>query len=1304
MFGFSRRSSSQIIARAFALSLCIVLLITSQPVAFIGGEAILAQSNNSERGLSRQSVPNYKMPNWNALLTEGKKTNRPELPRPPLKPPVDCGFNDVECREDKKAKGKIGQNLTPTATPANQIALEASPNPMPNAAAAQAPMSWRQRFGKWANALRNLAQRPSNTTAHSFVATETASHAAPGLSAAAAEPVLAAFAPPVFNSAIEAQTDPHYRLGGDGEDLFTGNYHWSLPLVSLPGRAGFDLNLTLHYNSLVWIKHSGAMYFDHDRYPTLTPGFRLGFPELDGAFGNLHGASTYVAIMPSGRRIELRNVATNAYEAIDSSHYYLTTAGATATLFSPDGTRFIYTMPAGNGVYRCTKIVDRNGNFITVNYANVGTTAAPLWAISTIVDTLGRTVTFNYTNYRLMSITQNWAGQMFYWAQFDYENRTINTNFSVPNAGPANGSSIPVVTRVITGDGARHTFVYNTWGQVEDIWTYGEADNQRAAIDYVFPGSATAQSDCPRFSQRNDYAANWGGASGNGWVSNYFAFDANETYGKVTLPNGVEYKEMFATTGAFRGLVNRTETREGSTLRQFTDYVWEGDGVATSFPPIRPRIVDTKVCDDRDGNGVYNSGTDKLRRTTVSYYAYGNVRLPEIIKEYNEGGGTVYRTRNLNYSLTATADYISNTRRIIGLVYRDRLFAGDHTTLVAQTDYLYDQDPDATMPAYLQDHATAASQHEGTTANAAYKNGVGKPRRGNLNKVLRYSVTGGTASAPITYCTAHNSTGTPFCTTDGISTHKTNIFYNDAFTAGVTTTPATPTWAYPTRVQDPDTFSTMVKYHYDHGGITEQIDPKAYATNNGTKSVTLYDSKGRVERTKVVKDGTDYSYTRNVYGNDHNYVQTFSTVRYSPAGNGQNATEEAVVLHLLDGLSRERITIGEHPGSTGGLKSQYVVYDLMGRVVQSSNPTEIHNSTWAPWGDDASGYKVSTQAYDWKGRPTVKTDQLGKTSTLTYAGCGCAGDNAITATDEMERKTKSYLDLFGRVYKTQTMTTNNIVYATTMTSFDVRDLVLNVTEYAGDTNSTTSQQTVLTYDGHGRLRTRKRPQETVATTFDYYDNDQLQHSKDARNAEGTLTYNNRGLLTMATYVTPGAVAATSSVTFGYDQNGKRTLMDDGPGQVTYQYDSLNRLTSETRRYDFIFNTTGKTFKLDYQYNPAGQLTMLADFATQSVNYVRDKVGQVTGITGSPFGGIPYYTTNKQYRAWGAPKTVTFGTGFSAAAKYTARMQVDEFDMPGVLGGKYTYNNDRQLSTFVAQVTRNNVLVDFDRRMDRTMGY
>src|SRR5262249_48753854 len=63
------------------------------------------------------------------------------------------------------------------------------------------------------------------------------------------------------------------------------SYTYSVPLFSLPGRHGLDLNLSLIYNSLLWQKAGEGVSFNFDSgYQTLggTPsyGFRLDFGAL----------------------------------------------------------------------------------------------------------------------------------------------------------------------------------------------------------------------------------------------------------------------------------------------------------------------------------------------------------------------------------------------------------------------------------------------------------------------------------------------------------------------------------------------------------------------------------------------------------------------------------------------------------------------------------------------------------------------------------------------------------------------------------------------------------------------------------------------------------------------------------------------------------------------------------------------------------------------------------------------------------------------------------------------------------------
>src|SRR5437762_2521206 len=84
-----------------------------------------------------------------------------------------------------------------------------------------------------------------------------------------------------------------------------------------------------------------------------------------------------------------------------------------------------------------------------------------------------------------------------------------------------------------------------------------------------------------------------------------------------------------------------------------------------------------------------------------------------------------------------------------------------------------------------------------------------------------------------------------------------------------------------------------------------------------------------------------------------------------------------------------------------------------------SNPTETSASntnpySWAATGDDATdGWLYFQQTYDWKGRPLVTTNTDNTFKSASYGGCGCAGGQVVTLTDEVNRKQKIYADVLG---------------------------------------------------------------------------------------------------------------------------------------------------------------------------------------------------------------------------------------------------------------------------------------------------
>jgi YD repeat-containing protein len=1076
---------------------------------------------------------------------------------------------------------------------------------------------------------------------------------------------------------LDARLDPLNRTGGGGEDPLSRNFNWSIPLVGLPGRGGLDLGLSLAYNSLAtWTRNGSAISFNDDR-GSPSAGFRLGFPVIQGAYYNSQaGKSSFIMITPSGSRTELRQVGTSTtlYQSVDSS--YLLLDATTMTLKTTTGTQLSYVWM--NGEYECALIKDRNGNYLTINYDTLD-------RIDTVVDTLSRTITFDYDSNGLSAIKQTWAGQTHYWARFTYASKTIQTNFTnLTVYGQQNNSTFTALTSVKLADDSHYDFDYTSWGQVWKISQYtGETTahllNYRS---YNLPvDNSTGQTDCPRFTIRHDWAENWNrdtnGAAQE--VNTYFDAPVDTalpdnllqtvTMAKVTAPDTTYQQIYFAgnvSGGAGsapaweRGLPLLTDTFDsGNTKQRSATTAWTQDDTGVGYQ-LNPRVTETNITDPA-GNHA---------RTSIDYAATTladgvTINLPENTHEYD--GTTQLRRTHITYNLAS--EYTSLTSlRIIGLVSEQTLYGGpiDGETLLSKVSYQYDESGSI-------QGTDAPVQHDNTHYAATFWVG-----RGNVSSVTRHDVVNSSQSTTSTF--KYNTAGAVVATLDPLS-HGVTISYADSFSDDSN---SRNTLAYPTTVTtvtDAGGFSSSMKYNYDFGAATWRRTPLPNVTDNeaGPVQTIEYDSLGRLQK---VKSLVNNAYTRYEYPASQNRVDTYATI--------QDNAGEAHSFKITDGHGRVIASAADHPGSYGGFSGQLTYYDTMGRVIKQSNPTETSATSssgnpydWPTAGDDATaGWIYSQQSYDWKGRPLVTTNPSitsnpndTTTKSASYDGCGCAGGQVVTVTDEVGRQQKVYGDVLGRQWKTEVLNSNSSVYSTTESTFNARDQVTQVRQFQGLDTSGVYQDTTMTFDGYGRLQSKHEPEQKVDsnnssstdhTTWTYNNDDTINSVTDARGVTSTFGYNARRLLTSITYPSaqnlPTGVAATSNVSFDYDAAGNRKSMSDQSGSTTYQYNSLSRVTSETHQLSGL----SASYTLAYEYNLAGALKTVTDqSAGTSVGYVFDSAGRLTGVTGSGFGSFSQLASNSKYRASGALRHEEYGNGTEVNLNYNGRMQVTHYALDGV---------------------------------------
>jgi YD repeat-containing protein len=230
----------------------------------------------------------------------------------------------------------------------------------------------------------------------------------------------------------------------------------------------------------------------------------------------------------------------------------------------------------------------------------------------------------------------------------------------------------------------------------------------------------------------------------------------------------------------------------------------------------------------------------------------------------------------------------------------------------------------------------------------------------------------------------------------------------------------------------------------------------------------------------------------------------------------------------------------------------------------------------------------------------------------------------------------------------------------------------------------TLQETVMTFDGYGRLKIQKRPEQNTgtATTYNYYADDRIQQIVDARGATVNYSYDARGLVTQisTTSPNPATIPVTPTVTFVYDNVGNRTQMSDGLGTQTYEYDQLSRLTAETRQFSDFPNNP---LRLEYTYSLSGQLKSYKEPFGLQVNYAFDKIGRLNTVTGVKVGNNFNYANNPTYNARGNLIALNYANGTSfQISSFNNKLQGTSYELKygssSLLSKQYEYYDDGQL--------------------------
>jgi RHS repeat-associated protein len=299
--------------------------------------------------------------------------------------------------------------------------------------------------------------------------------------------------------------------------------------------------------------------------------------------------------------------------------------------------------------------------------------------------------------------------------------------------------------------------------------------------------------------------------------------------------------------------------------------------------------------------------------------------------------------------------------------------------------------------------------------------------------------------------------------------------------------------------------------------------------------------------------------------------------------------------------------------------------------------------------------KSTVSQYDSAGNLISETNSLNQVTTYTRDLAG----NVISARNSQGQVTQYEYDAFNRLTAVTTPKNERTeyLYLTSGELSQIKDPKNNVTTFEYDDLGRMIRKTdtlgfviARQYDANGNIIREVDPNGNVKT-FEYDSLNQLVRKTLPDNVYN-LAYDVRGNLIQAKnshsqmdfeydsagriqfYETRGLGSLSGlpqvSLTFDYDGNGNRTLMNDPVGQTSYQYNAADRLTSlrnpKGENYDFTYDVANRLTSLSrpgsnstFSFDDGNLLSSIVHSSSfgniASFNYQRNNIGNITQIAG-----------------------------------------------------------------------------------------
>jgi YD repeat-containing protein len=306
-----------------------------------------------------------------------------------------------------------------------------------------------------------------------------------------------------------------------------------------------------------------------------------------------------------------------------------------------------------------------------------------------------------------------------------------------------------------------------------------------------------------------------------------------------------------------------------------------------------------------------------------------------------------------------------------------------------------------------------------------------------------------------------------------------------------------------------------------------------------------------------------------------------------------------------------------------------------------------------------------------------------------------AMDNTSQVTDGELNATTYGFDALNRMVSQTDPDNYDVVY-----SYDSSDRIKTVTDQRG-------LITTYLYDAFDNLISQNSP-DTGITTFDYDNAGNRVQQTDARGVVTNFAYDDLNRLVSVSYPT----AAFENVTYTYDSaaggnygKGRLTRIIDESGEIDFVYDHRGNLTQK----NYIIETI--SYNIGFGFDLADKLTQISYPSGRIVDYVRDSLGRVSGVTTKENAGSVSVdvVSNVGYLPFGPMNNYTYGNGISQTLAFDQDYRVEGIGTSGVstiIDLSYNYDNNSNITVLddLKNIAKSqNFQYDNENRLQQAVG-